>query len=344
MDGKMKNLHPAFHSRSSSLDFFRRLFPLRTATGKFRLLHVSLLTCILLTSARVYGKTVEDQKPEPALPANLGKVVYQEHEELDNRVYIIAQSHRSAISGEENCDCRKVQAEIFRIGEWLIANEKVEALLPEGFFGDGTGSVGPTRNRRSGEARKEIRLDDASLAARLANSSGFVNADRLLYATYGLALRQIEDRQLYLTVVGQLRDLLASAQGECSDLTCLPSLKFHQKKRSAVILENIPTALASGLTENEMPIRRAMLTIGLAHVDSMIDFLKNGRVQVIPPPGMENLLEGYTCDLSDLKQKYAVVVIIPPTLVESRKLLRLSRQTQTRPAEAHASFRRSALR
>lgn len=343
MDGKMK-MHPAFRGRSNAVHFFRRPLSLRSAPGISRPLQVCMLAFIMLFAARGYGKTVVGQEPNLSLPASLGKVVYQENEDRENRVYIIAQSHRSAISGKENCDCRKVQAEIYRIGEWLIANEKVEALLPEGFFSDGPDSAGPGQSPRSADAGKALRLDDASLVARLSDPSGLFNAERLLYATYGLALRQIEDQQLYFTVVGQLRDLLASAQDQRIDSTCLSSLEFHQKKRSAVILENIPAALASGQKENEKPIRRAMLTIGLAHVDSMIDFLKNGRVQVIPPPGMKNLLEGYTCDLSRLKQKYAVVVIIPSTLVESRKLLRLSRQMETRPANASAPLRRSALR
>jgi hypothetical protein len=290
-----------------------------------RILLISTLAFSLPAAASGHGKTSEDSNTELRLPESFGEVVYQEHGNRDRKIFIIAQSHRSAVSGEENEDCQKVQAEIYRIGEWLIANERVEALLPEGYFSNRMSGADPTPIPRTGKTTKPTRLDDAALAARLSNPTFLVNADRLLYTTYDLALRQIEDRQLYFSVVNQLRSVLSDSLQQKNDPTALSILTYRQKKRSAVILENIPQALTGGKSKGDTNIRRAMLTIGLSHVDTMIDFLKSGTAQILPPSGTEDILTGFCCDLSHLKERYAIAVIIPRTLADSGIMLRLSR-------------------
>ena len=157
---------------------------------------IGTLMLFLLAPGSGDGKTIGNPATDLRLPEHFGEVVYQGHRDRDNRVYIIAQSHRSAISGAENDDCLQVQAEIYRIGEWLIANEKVEAILPEGYFSDEPSAAVLKPIRPRGKTRQSEKLDDERLAALLADATSFVNADRLLYHTYGLALRQIEDRKL----------------------------------------------------------------------------------------------------------------------------------------------------
>ena len=291
------------------------------------MLIIGTLVFFLLAPASGHGKTIGNTDSDLRLPKNFGEVVYQQHRDRgdrDNRIYIIAQSHRSAISGEENDGCQEVQAEIYRIGEWLIANEKVDSLLPEGYFSDPSSDSGLKPIRTRGELRQFEKLDDVKLAALLSNKTSFVNADRLLYDTYDLALHQIEDRKLFFTVVDQLRTLLSNSPWQQNDPTTLPSLLYHQKKRSAVILENIPGALTDKNSEDGNPVRihRAMLTIGLSHVDTMIDFLKNGKAQILPPPGMEDRIKEYTCELNSVTESYAVFFIIPRALKGSRERLR----------------------
>lgn len=287
---------------------------------------ISTLVIFLFATAIGQAETNGDRTTDLRLPERFGEVIYQEHGERDNRIYIVAQSHRSAINGQENGDCQKVQAEIYRIGEWLIVNEKVEALLPEGYFGNSGPDADHRRPRPGEKPGQPTRLDDATLTARLSNSSIFVNADRLLYSTYDLSLRQIEDRKLYFTVVDELRSLLSDdSPQQQTNPTVLPILAYHQKKRSAVILENIPEALSGKKSTDGGNIRRAMLTIGLAHVDTMIDFLESGQAQILPPPGMEDVLQQFTCDLGLLKEGYAIAVIIPRTLADSRRTFLLSR-------------------
>ncbi len=177
----------------------------RGKAGRLLLL-VSTLFFVLAAAAAGYGKTCCDRNAVLPFPDHLGKVVYQEHADRNDRIYIIAQSHRSAITGKGNEDCRRVQAEIYRIGEWLITHENVAALLPEGYFSE---SSAAGRNRSYEKTRQAARLDDATLAARLADPAISVNADRLLYSNYDLALRQVEDRNLYFAVVSKLRALLS---------------------------------------------------------------------------------------------------------------------------------------
>lgn len=301
-----------FHSQQRNLDIDRR-----GEAGRILLL-ISTLLIFLAVASIGYGQTCPAPNAALGLPAHLGEVVYQQNSDRNDRIYIIAQSHRSAITGEENGNCQRVQAEVYRIGEWLIANEKVEALLPEGYFCEL-----PASGRKPDQpVRKKVgatRLDDAALVARLSDPSVFANADRLLYANYNLSLCQVEDRGLYLTAVEKLRSLLSVTPQKQPDPGALASLMYYQQKRSAVILRNIPQALAGDEARDRGEIHRAMLTIGLAHVGTIIDFLNNGKAQVLPPINTTGSLKAFTCDLRGLEKNYAITVILPRTLADLKE-------------------------
>ena len=301
----------------------------------WRLLVIGVLTLLQLAPGSGYGRTIGNADSDLRLPAHLGEVVYQERLDRDNRVYIIAQSHRSAISGKENDDCQQVQAEIYRIGEWLIAHEQVDVILPEGYFDSRSPNPDRQSLRPQGETRSFVKLDDASLASLLGNPTEALSADRLLHRTYDLTLRQVEDREIFMAVADQLRSLLTAPPQEQPDPNARPLLLYQQQKRTAVILENTRGTMAEkrGETDNPAHGRRAILTIGLAHVDTMIDLLNNGKTHIPPPPGMEGRVDGCSCDLTGLKESCAIVVIIPQTLRKVSERLRqhhlpLSRQPE----------------
>ena len=74
-------------------------------------------------------------------PAQYGEVIYQTNEKSSNHLYIIGTSHRDSLTCLNGSLTPRVQAEVYKIGEWLIDQRGIELLLPEGFFKNGTKKV-----------------------------------------------------------------------------------------------------------------------------------------------------------------------------------------------------------
>ena len=68
------------------------------------------------------------------LPPQYGEVIYCCNEKSVNQLFIIGMSHRDSISRLNGLNTSRVQAEVYKLGEWLIQNRGLELLLPEGFF------------------------------------------------------------------------------------------------------------------------------------------------------------------------------------------------------------------
>jgi hypothetical protein len=68
------------------------------------------------------------------IPVEYGEVIYRFNEKSPNQVFIIGISHRDALTCLNGDNTSKVQAQIYRIGDWLIHSQGLELLLPEGFF------------------------------------------------------------------------------------------------------------------------------------------------------------------------------------------------------------------
>jgi hypothetical protein len=253
---------------------------------------------------------------EERFPSEYGRVIYQKNADSLHQIYIIGQSHRSAITGRNSQDIIQVQAEIFRIGEWLIQEKNVGMLLPEGFFQ----KVSPDRRPASTNViRQSVRLDNQTLEARLGDSQ-FVNADMLLNTSYNIPLGQVENEKLYRNI----RQLLRKANKE-SNLSILSRIQRLQDERTAVMLQNIPDIVEEAFAEGRIDNRRAMFTIGLGHVPEIISFLQHGSVR---RSGEQQPNEGEKmgeASLKLLKRGYGVTVIIPRTLAENEHLLRLAR-------------------
>jgi hypothetical protein len=257
--------------------------------------------------------------PQPAsdrsFPAEYGEIIFRKNPHAPQQVYIIGQSHRSAITGKAGPDLVNVQAEIYRIGEWLILENNVELLLPEGFFQKtAMGKVPPMET-----ARENRRLDNQTLKDRLSDPLRFVNADLLLKASYNIPLGQVENEQLYRDI----RRLLHQARQD-NDFSALSELDGLQDERTAVMLQNIPDILEEAYQAGRIGNRKAMFTIGLAHVGAIIDNLQRGSLRGPAQPGPTGG-EGRASSLKLLDQGYGVTVIIPRTLAENQRILRLAR-------------------
>lgn len=254
----------------------------------------------LLSGANALAAKITD------LPAEFGTVVYQVNHEAPTQLFIIANSHRSAVTGTNGTNTLQAQIETFRIGEWLIRRQQVALLLPEGFFGSWTVD--------QPAAFSDAGFDGATLARWLEDSSGFVNAEMLLHKYYGVDLQQIEDRELYRNVI---ESLSAGSEGAGEMGSVIDDrLEYLQKCRSAAILQGVPAVLAQANRRGYGAPASAMLTIGLAHLGDIIEFIESGEVQI---PAMRTSgadLPAVQGPLDLFKNSTGITVIVPHSLVE----------------------------
>jgi len=287
----------------------RMRFPHVTISTSGRYALLGLLALFWLLSGSALQAT--RQLPPPAAPKNridlpeiFGEIVYQT-EAADSNIYIIANGHRSAMSGSSTAEILQSQVETFRIGEWLINQSRISLLLPEGFFGEMPAKGGSPRTRNV--------LDNLTLQAALNDSSKFVNAELLLYKNYGIGLNQVEDRQLYR----QTRDRLHTSLNPGTALSSANrvELAYLQKLRTITLLQAAPAVVNSAYKEGKIATPNAMLTIGLSHLDDLIAFLRAGEVNIeslhtstVNFPARQSALEL-------LKRQVCITVIVPRTLV-----------------------------
>jgi hypothetical protein len=261
---------------------------------------------------------------ELPFPAKLAKILYQQNPDSEQQIYIVAQSHRSAITGINGSDTERVQAEIYRIGEWLIENRGVAVLLPEGYFRDqAIPSSTASFNRQKNINDRGSTPSDTALLGRLLSTDHHVNANMLLHADFDVALRQIEDRDLYTSVCRLLRELTDEtvADHDLPDLAA--ALSYQQKKRSAVLLGNIPAVLSEGIEREKFCSKNALFTVGLTHIKEIIQYLLNGQARINPVPGVSDTFSGYYCDLNALKNNYGITILLPRTLADNKDLISL---------------------
>jgi hypothetical protein len=239
-------------------------------------------------------------------PSDLGKIVFRQNTDSPCQVYIVANSHRSPITGANNAFTVQAQIETFRIGEWLIRERQLGLILPEGFFGkwDSADVVW----------ERMTLFDGKILEDKLADSTVFINAEILLHQNYGIGLRQVEDRELYGTVKKTLYGGLKN--GAVLSPSYGRELEYLQESRSAAILQRVPGVIEAEFGEGNMMMPRVMLTIGLAHLDEIVKFLKEGEIQIPIPQTSKNDCQVFGPELELLKKKIGVTVIVPQVLIE----------------------------
>ncbi len=262
----------------------------------------------LLSGASLQAAEVTDAALSPAaqtaFPEQLGTIVYQTEPEASSRIYIIANGHRSAISGANSTDTVQAQIETFRIGEWLIKQNRIELLLPEGFFGE--------RGRPRAIDPDKIPLDNQTLRETLADTSHFINAELLLHEQYGIGLGQVENRQLYRDIRDRLRSRL-KAGGEFS-FSLNSELAHLQKLRTAYLLQAAPAVTAATYQQGRITAPNAMMTIGLSHLKDIISFLETGKIDF----GQQT--EGSASPLQDtglkrIKEQVGITIVVPRALM-----------------------------
>ena len=285
-----------------------------------------MAVCFLAAGSPALAQEARESfgKGGPALPSEFGEVIYQIHGDRPNQVYIIGQSHRSAATGANGSNTVKAQAEIFRIGEWLIEEQNVRLLLPEGYFNRRPEVTKAAVEMVSNEVTRGPRLDNETLHTMLSDTSIFVNADILLRNSFNIRLQQVEDERIYNAVRESMRSAHENA--------VIPAgfhhqVNYLQELRTAAMLQNIPVAVDREYRSGRISEKRAMFTIGMAHLSETIRFLEDGRIRIAAPPAgaVSADLPDFAAVMDLLDAGYGVTVILPRTLIDDREALRLVR-------------------
>lgn len=313
-------LSDIFTRLQSSLAGSRPARVARSTTPRLPIVPSTLLVGLtLFVILSLWSTTSRAASPSPnatpagGLPGELGTIVYQKNPERPVQVFIIGNSHRSSASGENGSQTVPAQVQTYRIAEWLILQHQVELLLPEGFFG---------RQERTEIVDAIVRHNGPTLEETLADTSTFINADLLLHRNYGIALQQIEDRNLYRNA----RDHLHAGLKGGYRLPASFSLEFEylQERRSAAILQKISAVINAEYRQGHIAQPRAILTIGVTHLDEIIKFLETERIDVSAPPLGASGFQDYSEDLDLVAQEVGVTVIIPRVMIADREMMSLA--------------------
>ena len=285
------------------------LSPISTEPARFISLHSNLCPmATLVTLVLLWLLAATNLRAESSidLPSALGAVVYQTPGDGPTQLFIIANSHRSMITGANGEETLQAQVETFQIGEWLIRRGQVAMLLPEGFFG--------RRPAIPPAAVHDECLDGATLTRWLSDTSSFVNAEILLHEQYGIYLQQVEDRELYNNV---REALLASQVDDEQPWAVLDGrLESLQKRRSAAIVQRATELSQSNSLSGDVP-GNAILTIGLAHLGDILAYIKSGETQLAARPMTGAGLPSAPVSLDSYKRPVGITVIVPHCLLES---------------------------
>jgi len=221
---------------------------------------------------------------EPCLlPKDYGEVVCRYNEKSPNQLYIIGMSHRDTLTKANGHGTSRIQAEVYKIGEWLIQNQGIELLLPEGFFVE--------RPKKTAEKKVQGRSLTTSpggvnmelLEQRFSDGSTFMNAEMLLKENFSLLVKQVEDKELYQTVYATIRLLVGSKGNMEKNFLIRSELDYHQKKRLGTMLQKIPEIVSEEFREGHIDNKRALFTIGLSHISNIMNYMEERKITVLSP-------------------------------------------------------------
>jgi hypothetical protein len=259
--------------------------------------------------------------------SQFGEIIYQHNEKSPSQLYIIGMSHRDSLTRRNGSQTSRVQAETYKIGEWLIHNKGLELLLPEGYFA-GKGSKIENEILTVALGKKSdcpAPVDLSTLEEILSDNQSFVNAEMLLRDNYpSLKIRQVEDLALYETARRRIGELIEQ-KNSCDYLLLRSELDYLQERRTAAILQRIPEIVNDESRQGNIRDRKAILTIGMSHIHAMIKYFDNNRITIYAPLPNSNHHEDYVSKLNLLKEDFGISVIIPRTLADDQKILRLNK-------------------
>jgi hypothetical protein len=278
-----------------------------------------VLVATFLCMVPAWGQT------SPTFPTQYGEIIHQWNKESPNQLYIIGIGHRDTLTRANGDNTSRVQAEVYKIGEWLIHHQEVGLLLPEGFFkSPAMKSDLPAIKTSEKEITCPEPTDMLTLEQRLADTRTFINAEMLLKAHHPVKTAQVEDPVLYMEVRdGLLR--LVNHSGPLCDPLLVSELEYLQEKRTAAMLQNIPEVIDREFRQGTVRHRNAIFTIGMAHLRDIIRYIDERRVTIHSPTSAPGGGKEYSADLKLQEGEFGISVILPRTLANDQKVLEMNR-------------------
>ncbi len=258
-----------------------------------------------------------------AIPSEYGEVIYRYNEKSPSQLFIIGMSHRDSISRLNGPNTSRVQAEVYKLGEWLIQNRGLELLLPEGFFKKKV-RVAKELSPPDVKGHPPEPLDIKIAEKKLSDTTSFINAEMLLMKNYHLRTQQVEDPKWYDAVGCSIRKL-ASSGNSCDYYVVRSELDYLQERRTAALLQRIPGIIDEEYHKGDIKRKRALLTIGMSHLDKIIKYLDESKIRIYSPLVHPDRNEDYVADLNLLKENFGVSIIIPQTLAHDPKILAINK-------------------
>lgn len=263
---------------------------------------------------------------ETNLAVPYSEVIYRINEKSPNQIFIIGLSHRDSLTCLNGELTSKVQAEVFKIGDWLIHNQELGLLLPEGFFKSRSPNV--QRSTPIGAARREgdcASYDMSVLEKRLSDNKVYINAEMLLKEAHPIRLRQVEDKPLYDAV----RASMLKLGGPGCDYPAVNSeLQYLQERRSAAMLQKIPEIVNDEFHQGNIKSRKAIFTVGLYHIHEIIRFLNQNRIMIHSPKPASISIKDCSAELNLQKENFGITIILPSLLTKDEKILEINKLAQ----------------
>jgi len=101
-------------------------------------------------------------------------------------------------------------------------------------------------------------------------------------------------------------------------------LKNLLEKRTAALLQRIPGMVEDEFQQGNIKAKKAIFTIGMAHIPKIIEYLNKGRIEIHSPLSISNRSQDDTAELNLRKANFNVYVIIPRTLADDPKVLEMN--------------------
>ncbi len=284
----------------------------------------SLVLILLIVLPFLLGIPPSTAESNLAVPSQYGEVIYRINEESPNQIFIIGLSHRDSLTCLNGDITSKVQAEVFKIGDWLIHNQGLGLLLPEGFFQSAPTKIEKKNVSASGKETSCTAYDVKTLEKRLSDNKVYVNAEMLLKQTHLIRLRQVEDKGLYDAVRANIVKL--ASQGPACDYSAVNSeIEYLQERRTAAMLQKIPEIVNDEFQQGKIQNRKAIFTVGLYHIHEIIQFLKENRISIHMPKPASVGTTDYTEELNLEKGNFGITIILPSVLAKDRRILEINK-------------------
>jgi len=306
--------------------------------GKSLFLSVVVFSFLLTFPFSIGDKIVGSSELSPATDpstvlSRYGEIIYQYNEKGPRQLFVIGMSHRDSLTRRNGSQTSRVQAEVYKIGEWLIHNRELELLLPEGYFA-GKGKKIENQNLTIALGKKRdcpVPFDMDTLEEILSDNRTVVNAEMLLRDNYpSLKIRQVEDRALYETARKRIIELI-DQKNSCDYLLLRSELDYLQERRTAAILQRIPGIVNEEFQQGNIKARKAILTIGIHHVHKIVRHLNDHKIIVYSPLNKSSKGEDCTAELNLEKENFGVTIILPWTLANNPRILELNQLDEIVP-------------